>query len=374
MVLAYYPQHARRSLGTNSNNPPQGVGGVVPPPAFDLMAYEDLNTMGYEPAESWFNILWQERIPLTVNSGQVPSTQTNLPTLINKTFPDLIGAVEGELRFAGIDDVQLEYAIESFDNSTGELTAWVNKPTISDGDIIYIYFDNPAAFDEQDSTKVWESPYLLRYDMKLDGGLVKDSTINGNDGVVISAIDAPGKIARELEFSNPGSSVIVPSTISETGDWAVMLWGNRLPPNLDQEYFIDFQSGRFTIGVLGDVDFEVFDGAIFHKTGVPINDGVSHMIIVSKDAGDVTVYVDGNLTNTITALNLGGDITLGSRFTEDDNFLEGGIDEVAILNEKISADRARTLFNSQNDSDIFYSTGAKQSVSEVTTDTMGYEG
>ena len=98
-----------------------------------------LDSMGYEPA-GWLNAEFQQRIPLTINAGQVPSTQTDFPLLINDTYPELMGEVEAELRFAGSDNIQLEYEIEKFDSITGELVVWIKKDTVSDGDIIYIYF------------------------------------------------------------------------------------------------------------------------------------------------------------------------------------------------------------------------------------------
>ena len=62
------------------------------PVMLNSMAYEDLDIMGYEP--DWLNTLWQFRIPLKIESGQVPSTQTDFPLLINNTYTVLIGEVE----------------------------------------------------------------------------------------------------------------------------------------------------------------------------------------------------------------------------------------------------------------------------------------
>jgi len=104
---------------------------------------------------NWFDGAWQSRIPITINPSQVPSPQSNFPLLINQTSIELIGKSINELRFAGLDRIQLDYEIQKFNNLTGELIAWVKKPTISDGDITYIYFDNPTAIDEQNPNAVW---------------------------------------------------------------------------------------------------------------------------------------------------------------------------------------------------------------------------
>jgi len=149
MVRAYTPQRLIGSIVANSLSIPQGIGSASQPVQGDSMAYEDLDIMEYE-TDNWFNAQFLQRIPLTINSGQVPSTQTNFPLLINDTYPDLIGQVEAELRFAGIDEIQLEYEIEEFDNLTGKLIAWVKKPTVSDGDFVAIYFDNRSSRSSYD--------------------------------------------------------------------------------------------------------------------------------------------------------------------------------------------------------------------------------
>ena len=72
--------------------PPQGLGGGIGPipPGLDQMEYSDLVGMDYSDGDGmdystvvipadWFDTDWLCRIPITVNSGQVPSEQIDFP-------------------------------------------------------------------------------------------------------------------------------------------------------------------------------------------------------------------------------------------------------------------------------------------------------
>jgi len=182
----------------------------VPTPS-DIMAYEP---------DTWFNLLWQKRITLTIQPGKVPSPQTNFPLLINGTFSDLVGAVEAELRFAGVDNVQLDYEIQEFDSGTGLLIAWIKKPLVSDGDEIRIYFDNPLAIDEQNPFDLWSdynAVYHMNQALPITEGVL-DSTANNNTGSTLGIpTSVTGKIGKAFRTNNGGGITIPDSPSVDIG-------------------------------------------------------------------------------------------------------------------------------------------------------------
>lgn len=381
MVRAYFPQRTILNVITNTNNPPQGnlvAGGIIPA---NGMLYEDLIPMAYEI--DWFNILWQERIPTSVIAGQVPSTQNDFPLLINSTFPELIGQTIAQLRFAGVDDVQLEYEIERFDPGSGELIAWVNKPTISDGEITYVYFDNPAAIDEQNPSAVWDVDYTAVWHMNnVPGGLgsIIDSTSNSNNGLPFNLSVETGKIGLGYEFNGMDSYIEIPS-FSIDNNITVSVWVNY--PTIDQNGFF---IGKNTVNTQWELFIQTTPGQGITWRGSrnpPSNTTITtapsannwHYLVATQASGapgTTQIYIDGSLAITSDddpIGNNGGTIDIG-RFAVG-FFYEGLQDEVRVSNSIRSADRITTEFNNQNSPSTFYSIGAQESIPNL--EIMGYE-
>lgn len=359
--------------------PSQGVGGEVS--VNNAMAYEDLEIMAYEI--NWFDLAFLQRIPLTINGGQVPSTQNDFPLLINDTYPDLIGEVEAELRFAGLDKIQLEYEIQEFDNSTGELIAWIKKPTVSDGDIIFIYFDNLGALDEQNPNAVWDLNYNIV--SHLDGTGI-DSTVNAQDYTIFGTTTVPGKIGDALEFPGLTSDFLIrnPFTGFPTTEITCEYW-IKSPSNGDGmvSYAVGTGAASNEFTTFDQDDFSVFIVGISKVSGIDVSDDVFHHIVITwrSSDGQLLVYVDDVLSfssihQTGLSFTANGSLVLGQEqdsvgggFQNAQAFL-GTLDEVRLSNIVRSADYVTTSFNNQNNPGIFYSTGAVQSQS---FEQMGYE-
>ena len=369
---------------------------------FDSMAYEDLETMAYEP-EDWFNAAWLQRIPLTINAGQVPSTQFDFPLLINDTYPDLIGAVEAELRFVGDDSIQLEYEIEDFDSVSGLLVVWINKPTVSDGDIIRIYFDNSTAVDEQNPAAVW-SDYNAVYHLNqtsFGASSTLDSTANNEDGSprnMDATNQVDSKIDGGLNFDGidevvemSGNAILDPVT----GGWTVSAW--ILPTSDERMYIVGkqdianpFHGWSFLFSNLSN-DRKLFvpmrdtSGGIRLVRGVTeISLGVFHHVVFTYDgsgtAAGIKFYIDGIQDGTVIQIDTAtGGISTGIEFNignvgnlnPGDDTWDGIIDEVNISNIEKTPDFIATSFNNQNNQSTFYITGIVEAIPPAIE--MGYE-
>jgi len=349
---------------------PQGIDGVLV--GVDML-YEDLEIMGYE-VEGWLPAGFQQRIPLTINTGQVPSTQTDFPLVINDTYPDLISADQATIRIAGIENMQLEYEIQEANMTTGKLIVWFKKPSVSDGDIIYIYFDNPGAIDEQNSAAVWSPEYKAVWHL---GGNFLDSTSNGNDAINNGTTTTAGKIGEAQDFSGDSLEVADSPSLNFTKEITLSAWIETADADgwimgkdnsgLIRPWSIRNLAPNLRFGI--DTGTQTFlNGAITLSTTEFV------YVTATYDGTTMKTYVNGVLDTT---LNETGDLLteaipvfMGLRGGSSIAFV-GAIDEPRISDMAHTADYIKTEFNNQNDQSTFYSTGTVESAPAANS--MRYE-
>jgi len=190
---------------------------------------------------AWYDTEWEYRNKITVSLDSVISNDlSDFPVLIKFTHNDLKQANESEGRdfvFTLSDGTtKLSHEIEHYDNTTGEIIAWVNFPTLaaaSSTDIYIYYKGNTIGYDSAD---VWNDDYVLVWHLNQtsDGtvGEFHDATGNGNDGrggggtnVGYNAVRIPhltdGQIGTGQEFKGPTTT----GSGEGTGD---MIWTNGL--------------------------------------------------------------------------------------------------------------------------------------------------
>ena len=113
-----------------------------------------INSGGGTP---WYSNSWAYRKTITVNSAQVPSTQTNFPMLVSlPSDADLAAHALSngyDIVFTDSSGTSvLNYERELFNPSTGQLIAWVNVPSLSNGAVIYVYFGNSSETTDQQNS------------------------------------------------------------------------------------------------------------------------------------------------------------------------------------------------------------------------------
>ncbi|RLG44414.1 MAG: hypothetical protein DRN81_04655, partial [Thermoproteota archaeon] len=137
---------------------------------------------------AWWNSSWAYKVKITLNSSQVPSTQTNFPVCINITDTSLrgkIGSDAWDIAFTNsAGNVQLNHEIELWDGTTGQLVAWVNVTSLSSSTDteIYMYYGNLQASNQEDVENTWDANYEAVYHMNGNSDSnILDSTSNDND-------------------------------------------------------------------------------------------------------------------------------------------------------------------------------------------------
>lgn len=366
---------------------------------FDQMAYEDDDIMGYQVG--WFNQEWEQRIQLTINANQVPTSQVNFPMLINSTFADLIGEVEAELRFTAGNNKFLDYEIQKFDNSTGELIAWIKVPFLCDNDIIRIYFDNPGALDAQDSAKVWDVNYKGVWHMDdLDGpGIAKDSTQYGNDMTRFGTSTITGKIGNGRDFGGVVTDYFILNPFSGFPSTEIICeyWMKSSAAN-NNDGMISYSTGSDpfdnTFLTFNQLSLLIRINNDFENTGIVINNNIFHHVVVRwqlSPNGLMQVYIDGVQLHSSTgqgapdevpppiAMTDNGSLVFGQDQDDQGNAFQaaqaytGILDEIRISYKFRSADYIVTSFNNQSSPSGFYTIGATQNKPSGLITKMGYD-
>jgi len=166
---------------------------LVPSDAFGELIVAQTQSKVKVAQQNWYNDSWEFRknITLSLNTATgVSSDLTDFPVLISFTDTDLIQTNESQGRdfvFTQSDGLtEISHEIEKFDNTTGEVIAWVKLPTMSASSTteIYIYYKGDTiGFNSAD---VWNDDYVLVWHLNQTStgaiGEFTDSTSNGNDG------------------------------------------------------------------------------------------------------------------------------------------------------------------------------------------------
>ncbi len=189
--------------------------------------------------------------PITIDRGQISdascgATLSDYPMLFSSTDPDLAhtgsgGDVTdlggGDITFHGLDATTcggpttctLDHEIEKYDNTTGELVAWVRIPSVNTSaaasdTVIYIFYGNDTiATPTENPTGVWDANHRGVWHLHDD---LLDSTSNANDGTPTGTTNAsPAEIADGQAFNGTSDYIQTPSTDLQTpDDFTLSLW------------------------------------------------------------------------------------------------------------------------------------------------------
>lgn len=129
-----------------------------------LSVFVVVHNMGHVDAQgNWWNSSWSYRKMITIDGTKVSANISDFPVLIDITDADLISKArsDGEdIVFTDSSGLRLNHEIESYDISTGHLICWVNTDLSSNTDtILYMYYGNPSASNQENQTAVWNPGY-----------------------------------------------------------------------------------------------------------------------------------------------------------------------------------------------------------------------
>ncbi len=349
-----------------------------------------LSLAGLAQAQSgtWWNDDWDYRKSITIDHTQVDADLIDFPVLISMTDIDLTKArADGwDLVFTNdTHDVQYDHEIESFDQTTGTLHAWVRVPLLSSSSPdteLYLYYGNAGVLSsEQDPTAVWDTFYKMIHHFEEVSAPHLDSTVNANDGTVSGGVTQGaglGKIDGGVDFTNgkitvahdpDGGGPLLPSLdITDVITYEAWIKPDALPGGAYWNLLIKGANPNFTyqfyVSGNGDGYLNFFSNnspGVSSDTALTVGAWQHAAVTVDGFAGQIKFYIDGVQVAAKSA-NFGSsssaDMQIGSFNTT--NYFDGSMDEIRISQTVRSAEWISAAYNNQNDPSSFYTVGSEE--------------
>jgi hypothetical protein len=333
---------------------------------------------------------WCRRKAITIHASEVAGgPHADMPVLIHlPSDPDL----KAEARSDGFDLVftdsdgrtRLSYERQSYVAATGELVAWVRVPSVSSAadSIMYLYYGNASATDQQDAVHAWDASYKGVW--HLEDTLV-DSTALGNDatasGGTTMGVTAP--IGKGVGFDGATAQIKMldsPSLDSTASAGTISVWINWVNSAVGHYQILMSSSNRYTGDRLG-IEWAVQGNGnhYFYPCGDgggtdpynlgpdPFTNGTWQYLAVTwqYSTHDVVIYVDGgamSLTTTNAAtmwnqLAVTNDRLWGGNPDYAGAYFAGMLDEIRVANAVRSPDWIQTEYRNQHTPAAFFAVG-----------------
>ena len=199
------------------------------------------------------------------------------------------------------------------------------------------------------------------------GTTAGDSSGNGNTGSLINSPSwVNGKFGKALDYvAAQQQSVSVadaPSLNLGSASFSVAFWlryTNSIDADIIRKGSGSTANAWFKVEILKSTQklfFNVHGSSDKNNITAPdaSNDGLWHHVVAVRDVenGRIRLYIDG--TQVVSSSNPGGslsnsaDLSIGSKDTLADDFLNGSLDDVLIFSRALSAAEVLDLFNSGN--------------------------
>ena len=348
-------------------------------------------TIAGAPNGTWYDSRWNYRKPIFIDCTEVSGSSdlTDFPVLISTTDNNLqdtsngghVGQSDGDdILFTEEDGTtKLNHEIEAYDNTTGELVAWVQVGTLSATaeTVLYMYYGNASAANQQNVTATWDSDYLLvaHLNETTTGATdFMDSTGNNHDSTAVtfggggSDAGATGQIAGGVQFDGTDDVINFGNDthqIEGAGSRTICAWA--LAESFDNGGI--FQAGPagttgagFSLRTLTTSEAwrAQFWGGPDFDTTLSGSANNWRYYCLAYDGSTITLYYDGAFdSSAVESLNTGDDdVRIGVWRTD---FFDGYMDEFRISDVERSSDWIQTEFNTMSDPSSFFFCGDEES-------------
>lgn len=352
---------------------------------------------------AWYSTggTWDARQKITIDNTKVSGTSdlTNFPVMISSTIAGLtVAQTNGEdILFTSSDGTtKLDHEIESFDQGTGALVAWVEIPTLAynaDTDI-YIYYGNAEATNQENITGVWNTDYKGVWHLSegdtTSADAYQDSTSTNSDGTLTDAdgdtntttqLNGAMDFNGDADYINFADNAIYDITTTNDYTWSFWINPDSLASSWQTVFSIAEDSSNYffiyahTVGgasgewiTTNGISVGWYDSAnvaFANSTDNSLTNTDWYHVVVTYDASEpvssrYTIFVNGaNVTDDHGGT--GGSSTLSPSYTRiagnqpwGENF-DGMLDEIRFMGSELTADWVVTEFNNQDSPGTFYS-------------------
>lgn len=334
---------------------------------------------------SWFTG-WDYRMQLDVDETKVEGSTdlVNFPLLVDITSAEFITKAQSD----GDDFVftlnngttKLNHEIESYDDSTGHLIAWVKIPLLNatSNTTIYIYYGNALALNQESVENTWNSNYNMVMHLSETSGAHLDSTSNNNDTSAITVTtqgSAVGKINGTDDFSGNANVLTIPDSDSlDTDDdnFVFSFWFNALANNLDYQpmAFKGTNPRNYSIWLAMDEIFITWYSGNWRElytTNANIQINQWYHVLYKRDGTNEYIYLNGDilLQQPIVYPMISGNENLYIGADIGFRDFDGRIDEIRFMNTSISTEFIKTEYNNMNDPASFYTLNSEEPYYEL---------
>jgi len=356
---------------------------------------------GYPSQFDPFEFGWHYRKQITINHTQVADDLENFSVLISTIDPDLMKAQDdgGDILFMnGTGVAKRQYhEIETFDQTTGTLVAWVNVPALSSSQdtVFYMYYGNPTCINQQYPEKTWNSHYKAVWHLNNNPiGTIVDSTANSNNGTSHGGMTTSGlvdgKTGKCLNFDGIDDYISVPDSSSlKPTDVTLVAWfrpQQQNPPEGNfvakhcHDYFDNAAGHTYALCmrpgdlIAGGIETDTYDQAVYFGF-LPFNINTWSYLTLTFDGTTNTgrFYVNGVLRETKSIddsalwyndpwdFTMGGCRWGGGSEHVINKFFNCGLDEIRVMNTPLDPGWIATEYANQNNPAEFYTIGPEVS-------------
>ncbi|MFA6897507.1 MAG: DUF2341 domain-containing protein [Patescibacteria group bacterium] len=338
------------------------------------------------------------RKAITIDHTKVSGTTnlTNFPVLINLPTDASLSAHAqdathgngGDILFTsstvawntGTVNDKLAHEIETYTASNGSLQAWVKVPTLyasnaSQDTVIYMYYGNASAANQQNKTAVWDSNTKMVQHMNGSAtpavGDFKDSTQYANNSTnnTNEPTATAGQVDGAQSFDGTSSYVDAGNgsslTINNTLTYEIWFKMNAFngwagPFSRDQNGYSlnidDWYGGRYIAYLNNTAVCEYSQGASI------LNNWTKVSFVRDDNASPKNkLYVNGNLVTSSDSLTTFTSPTTNFLIgTSTGKYFNGSIDEVKVSDTARSAEWIATEYNNQSQPTEFSSLGIEE--------------
>lgn len=346
---------------------------------------------------NWWHSSWRNRKLISIDSSKVVSDLLSFPLLIyENSDTDLANFAQsdgGDIVFVLYSDnnTKLNHEIQTFNDSTGELIAWVNIPFLNSSvdTNIWMYYNNTIVGNQENKAGVWDSNYVAVWhlDESPDDNIAGhfDSTGYNNHGTPLNFQDggggttnAIGKIGGANLFAGDDDWVEIPhsSSLEISGNQvSLSAWVKMTSLQDNDEGIIvkcDGSDYNMQLGIQGDEkgNFRVktTTGSTYLTGNTVLNVNQWYYLYGIYDGVTSSLFLndfnDGNVNRNGDIISPLAPVVLGRRALGDDRFFRGIIDEARISFTARSPEWFETEYNNQNSPSTFYSLGSSEDLSE----------
>ena len=354
---------------------------------FEEMQDSDNNDpvlLSRDSGDLWWNLDWLYRKEITIDHSMVAGDLLDFPVLIQLSS-DADLADDSKCQNSGDDLVftdssgsVLSHEIEFFDGGTGELICWVKVPSLSSSvdTVLYMYYGNPSATNQQNPAGVWNDGYVMVQHLEEDGDSFIDSTSVSNDGSNTGTVfNSDCQIDGGREYDN--DDFITVNDFTHTPDTLTAeAWVYRNP--YDSTQFINV----FTEGSHYDasdwilylrahqadqmIDFGINNhGSSIRGGNVPEDTWFYLSVVYDSSSSTATVYVNDTveLSGSVSGLinDNYADLGLGNDNDGGQPWNDGGLlDEVRVSNTARNSSWVKTSFYTMSDPTSFFSLSSEE--------------